>query len=154
MTTRDTGIHVEGLRELFRTMSKMGGQISDDVRAASTDLAEDFLGSIRPATIAERRAMSAFRVYRDRIPKVGFPKSAKAGVSGGATAGQLFFGTEFGGRARPTTQQFPPHTGRTGRFFYPELRSSGRQLADAWFDMVADELEQTWNRGARSAASS
>lgn len=127
----------------------MGKDVSGDAREASTDLAESFLGMIEGAatTAAELTVVEAFRVYRDRVPKVGFSGSAKTGASGGATAGELFFGTEFGSDRFP---QFPSRS--TGYFFYPTLRAEGPELADDWFEDVFDLMADTWNRGARAAA--
>ncbi len=133
--------------QLLRTINKMGSEISDHVRDASTDLAEEFLRLVPTATTPQRRIMAGFKVYRDRIPKVGFAASRKAGVSGGAKLGEFFFGHEFGGQQTPTTMQFPAPQ-RDGYFFYDTLNRRGPGLAEDWFAFVTDELADTWNRGA------
>ncbi|KAA3641179.1 MAG: hypothetical protein DWP92_01650 [Armatimonadetes bacterium] len=142
-------MHVEGLNRLLSTMNKMGKQITDDTRDASTRLAEDFLRHLPASTPPQARIITGFKVYRDKIPKVGFPASRTAGVSGGARLGEFFFGHEFGGQQKPTTQQFPPKRS-DGYFFYRTLNQRGPKLAEQWFDFVTDQLEDTWNRGAAS----
>lgn len=151
-TKRQTGIYAEGVRELQRTMTAMGKEISEDARKASTGLADQFLTMVesRAASPAEQEVIDAFRVYRDRVPKVGFSASAATGASGGATAGELFFGTEFGGQTSPTTQQFPAKNAR-GYFFYPTLRAEGPELAQDWIEEILELLTDDWNRGAARA---
>ena len=51
----------------------------------------------------------------DRVPALTAGGSRKVKSSTGkVTAGDVFFGYEFGGGARPTTQQFPPWLGTHG----------------------------------------
>lgn len=59
----------------------------------------------------------------------------------------LFFGSEFGGQARPETMHFPPYNGRTGYWFYPARRANETQLAKLWDDGVALAMK-AWNRKA------
>jgi len=149
-TNRQTGVHIEGLHELLRTMSKMSKEISEHARVGSTDLANRFLAMATAAASspAETRAISAFKVYRDRVPKVGYSARASTGASGGARAGELFPGTEWGSGS---LAQFPSRN-RDGHFLYPTLRAQGEELALDWFDLVLGELTTDWNAGARRAA--
>ena len=155
---RSTEIHVEGLWELQKTLTKMGKEASDHVRIASAELADDFLIDVRMAasTEAERAAARILRVYRDRIPKVGFPARAKVYVSGRPMVSEFFYGVEFGGPAPFPRQygggdRFREHTGITGYFFYPTLRRKGPGLAEEWFDMIEGVMEREWNKGAAAA---
>lgn len=52
------------------------------------------------------------------------------------TAGELFFGAEFGGRKRPTTQQFRPHKGKTGYWFWPTIRRDSDQIGSRWLEAI------------------
>jgi hypothetical protein len=95
------------------------------------------------------------KVYRDRVPKVGFPAGASPGVSGGAKMGQFFYGVEFGGQNRATTMQFRPHAntgfGGEGYFFYPILREHGPEFVVEWFEVIMAEMAEDWNAGAAKA---
>jgi hypothetical protein len=55
------------------------------------------------------------------------------------------FGSEFGGGARPTSRQFPPHTPE-GRWLYPTLRASVDELFRDYQATLAD-LARDWARG-------
>lgn len=66
-------------------------------------------------------------------------------MSGGATVGQLFFGAEFGGGAKPTTQQFRPHRGHTGYFFFNQLRTDQARQLERW-EKALTAIEREWAR--------
>lgn len=145
-------MHIEGANRLLRTIGQMDRDLSKTVRAASKQIAGDFLSDVYGAasTRAESKAAQALRVYSDRFPKVGFSAGTRAGVSGGASMGEFFYGTEFGGGSRSTTHQFRGSLGhRVGYFFYPTLKARGARYAEEWFDMVMAVATATWNKGAR-----
>ena len=89
------------------------------------------------------------RGNRDRIPSVTIGGS-KGRVSGGANAGQLLFGNEFGGdrnaygnlNAFPNGGfRFPPRTDREGRgnvgyWIFPTLKDNQTELTDKWMTAV------------------
>lgn len=154
---RDTGIYLEGFRPLMRTLSKMESSVSEEVRSSSITLADRFLELLRSnvSTAPQAKMIGAFKAYRDRVPKIGFSARKNIGMSGGGKIGDVFFGFEFGGGARPTTRQFglagAQYGGGEGRWFYPTLRRHGAELAGEWFDRIADLLGDEWNAGARAA---
>lgn len=150
-TKRSTGIHVENVNLLMRTMRKMGDDAVDSNRDASTGIAAEFLRDITGAASSpqESAAAAAFKVYRDQIPKVGFPARKATGVSGGARISELFYGAEFGS----SDWRFPDPKS-AGRFFYPTLRSEGPEYAQDWFRHIEDAMEKTWNKGSSRAAAS
>jgi hypothetical protein len=59
-------------------------------------------------------------------------------------AGDVFFGAEFGGRGRPTTQQFPAYRGRVGYFFWPTIRADSQAITRQW-ETALDALAKTWD---------
>lgn len=146
---RATGIHVKNVNLLMRTMRQMGDDAVDHNRDASTEIASAFLKDLTSAarTSQASAAAEAFKVYRDQIPKVGFPARKATGVSGGARIGELFYGAEFGS----DDWRFGSRT-RDGNFFYPTLRSEGEGYAQAWFDVITDVMDRTWSKGASRAA--
>ena len=159
---RETNIHVEGLWELQKTLTKMGKDANDHVREASWEIADDFLHWVRNAAEpgAESLAANLIRVYRDRVPKVGFPPMKKVPIEGRASRDQpvmseFFYGVEFGGPSfegmRNRGHRFREHTGTRGYFFYPTLRSHGEDMAEQWFDMIEDVMDKDWRQGAQAA---
>lgn len=54
------------------------------------------------------------------------------------TYGDVFFGAEFGGRARKTTRQFLRHRGRQGYFFWQAVRDSRSYIAKEYARAIDD----------------
>lgn len=148
MTKRSTGIHAENVNLLLRTLRQMSDEMTDELRSTTTGIADAFLRDVVPAarTPQQNAAASAFKVYRDRVPKVGFTARAATGVSGGARAGELFYGAEF---SKGDDWRFPDSQ---GGFFYPTLRHEGEGYAEDWFATVMDLLDPVWNKAAAQSA--
>lgn len=104
------------------------------------------------------KVASTVRVLSDRVPKIGIGKGKARIFSGGATAGQVLFGNEFGavpngiGNANfKSGKRFPPKSARSGRgnegyFIFPTVKANERFLRDEWLQM-ANELFKTFVRG-------
>jgi hypothetical protein len=52
------------------------------------------------------------------------------------TRGDVFFGAEFGGGAKPTTKQFLRHRGRSGYFFWPTVRKEKENIAKEYLAAI------------------
>jgi hypothetical protein len=52
------------------------------------------------------------------------------------TRGDVFFGAEFGGQARPRTKQFLRHRGRSGYFFWQTVRKEKGNIATQYLDAI------------------
>jgi hypothetical protein len=63
-------------------------------------------------------------------------------------AGATLYGAEFGGRGRPTTQQFLPHLGQTGYALWPVIREQLPELMDAYADALYDAALATARRAS------
>jgi hypothetical protein len=61
-------------------------------------------------------------------------------------AGDIFFGSEFGGGRRPQTQQFPDWIGKTGYWFWPTVRSWLPRLRREYIDCL-ERLAAKWAMG-------
>lgn len=141
-----TGIsyEVEGLRALLRALNKIPKDLQNEIRDASTEIATELVSGARNAahTPLTQMVASGLKVKRDRIPVV------RTGVgkvgSGGARMPDVFYGAEFGGRKRPTTQQFLPHRGQRGYFLYPTARANGKRYFTLWADAV-DKAFKQWD---------
>jgi len=107
--------------------------------------------------------VNGLRARRDRIPTIKLdhnrlyksksrsnrtrgrgrmgPGLASAGIKGfdrKVTYGDVFFGAEFGGRRRKTTQQFLRHRGRQGYFFWQAVRDSRSYIAKEYVQAIDD----------------
>jgi hypothetical protein len=98
------------------------------------------------------------RAARDRVPTV-YVGGGKGRVSGGANAGQLLFGNEFGGdrnafgnaNAFPNGgYRFPARTSREGRgnkgyWIFPTLKGMQPEIKRKWFAAV-NKVMDNWAR--------
>jgi hypothetical protein len=98
------------------------------------------------------------RPARDRIPTV-YIGGGKGRVSGGANAGQLLFGNEFGGDRNAFGNlnafanggfRFPPRTAREGRgntgyWIFPTLKAMQPEIKRKWFAAV-NKVMDNWAR--------
>lgn len=144
------GLEVDGLRELLRAASRLPKTAQNELRDSARMIAQDEASSIRSAGAGSSgqsaAAVASLRVRRDRVPAVSIGGARRAGVSGGATVGQLFFGAEFGGQRRPATKQFRPHRGRTGYWFFPTLRADQDRMMKRW-EAALRAIEREWSGG-------
>lgn len=73
------------------------------------------------------------------------PGLASAGIAGftrKVTMGDVFYGAEFGGRRRKTTQQFLRHRGRQGYFFWQAVRDSKSYIAKEYSAAIDNVLKK------------
>ena len=137
-----TAFEIKGLRQLLRVLNKLPKDLQNDVRDASQAIANDLGAGAKQAaaTPQQRLAATGLKVKRDRIPTI----NARGTIRPGVKAGDIFFGSEFGGGQRPTTQQFPPHRGQRGYFLYPTARARGSKYFGMWAEAV-DKAFKDWN---------
>ena len=114
------GITIEGLRPLIRRLNQLPKAAQQEVREAAQAIADDEATRItaagRSSDKQSRAAAEFVRARRDRVPSISAGGNRKAGVSGGATAGQLFFGAEFGGGSnKKWTTLTTTKTSRSGK---------------------------------------
>lgn len=177
------GLEVEGLKPFLARLSKLPKTAQAEIREAAQGIADDEARRITAAGRGNDRqsqAVAGFvKARKDRVPMIAAGGNAKTGVSGGATAGQLFFGAEFGGGSskrferqvtvtqyttktgktrtkrtfakaeftgtKSTTNQFRPHLGRTGYWFWPQLREDKDRMFKRW-ESVVDAIAREWER--------
>lgn len=142
-TDRAVGVKVAGVRDLLKVLSKMPKDLQNNVRDASTLIAQDLVDGATQAasTPLQQLAASGLKVKRDRIPMVRVGSQV---LKPGTRASDVFYGAEFGGRARPTTQQFLEHRGTRGYFFYPTARANAARHYTMWTDAV-DKAMASWD---------
>jgi hypothetical protein len=145
-------VKVEGLDETLRAFNAYGKDANRELRQAAGVHADRIVGMLNTAAAnaGKGAALSAGSVKRksDRVPAIaaGGSRRVKTSTGNKVTAGDVFFGFEFGGGARPTTKQFPPWLGRTGYWFWPLIRREMPALRRAYLQTL-DELAQKWAAG-------
>jgi hypothetical protein len=135
-------IPIEGLNETLRAFKRYGPDAANELRTAAKAIAGEAATQIQAAGRSSDRqsAMAAgtVRARRDRVPVI---------VAGGSSrAGQVFFGSEFGGRRRKTTQQFRPYRGTQGYWFYPALRAMTPKVLEE-YGKALDRAAEKWGAG-------
>lgn len=138
-----TVFKVSGMRELLRALNTIPKDLQKEVRDASQDIANDLAsaGKAAATTPLQQLAATGLKARRDRVPVVAVTSGA---IRPGVKATDVWYGAEFGGGSRPTTQQFPPHRGRRGYFFYPTARARGQRYWGEWEDAV-DKAFRDWS---------
>jgi hypothetical protein len=150
ITAGNNGVEVKGIYEFLRDASRADKRFDVESRIAAGKVAENLLVKARAeagSVTRNRQAlevMKGMRVGKDRIPKVYLAtKSGFVSVSNPnrkrkrkVTRGDVFFGAEFGGGARPRTKQFLRHRGKTAYFFWPTVRKEKENIAREYLDAI------------------
>ena len=146
----DAPIRIEGLTDFLRDMAKFDDRFNTEMRKASIGVAELIVSGAKmeAATVTRNRqaleVMKGMRAKSDRVPTVrlsentGFVSQSRPNRKRKrkVTRGDVFFGAEFGGGARPTTRQFLRHRGRSGYFFWPTVRKKKNEIATAYLNAI------------------
>jgi len=144
------GNNFEGLRGAIRRLPKSAKK---ELGKESRRIADDVAGDARSkaASLAGRSGGWALlgptiKAGGSSIPevKIGGKRRIKgrSKVSGGnQTIGNLMWGLEFGGRARPRTRQFQPHLGTTGYALWPTVRARDEQTGQDYSKALLRALE-------------
>jgi hypothetical protein len=131
--TGDATIRVDGLKELNASLREFGGEFKGEMRKTLKPIA-DFV-----AADAKGAASALGSTAAHVAPSIKSSAGAQfAAVSGSDPA---FAGAEFGGRGRPTTQQFQPWRGNgedAGYFLWPTIRRDAPRIEQE----AADGLER------------
>ena len=153
-----------GLLKALNAMDKDAqGQLKNEVYSLSTWVAgaiktSAYVGARFPAQAAI--VASTIRPRRDRVPTIVVGGS-QGRASGGANAGQLLFGNEFGGNPdwRKSVSGFPnggykfpprsPREGRgnTGYWIFPTLKAMQPAIKRRWQEACVKVLDN-WARNS------
>jgi hypothetical protein len=160
----DAPVQILGINEYLRSASKAYPEFNKYARIASKQVAELLVvaAKFEAASVTRNRqameVMKGMRARSDRVPTIKLDenslfqsKSRKFGssyniksrrrVKRQVTRGDVFFGAEFGGGARPNTRQFLRHRGRSGYFFWPTVRKHKADIADAYLGAIQKVLD-------------
>ena len=162
ITVRPDLSDYRGLLKALNQMDKEAQlQLKDDVYSLSAWTAQGIqqAGYAHPYYPKQAAVAAAtVRAARDRVPTV-YIGGSKGRLSGGANAGQVLFGNEFGGdrnafgnlNAFPNGGfRFPPRTSREGRgntgyWIFPTLKAMQPEIKRRWFAAV-NKVMDNWAR--------
>lgn len=134
-------MRLQGLEKLTRAVRRFPRELNRELDDASQRIATIATREIRGAarTRAERRAAVAVRARGGSNPAIEL-------TGGGGRAALMLPGTEWGGQARPTTQQFRPWLGGddSGYFIQPTIRRRFDRWSDEWRDGLEDAARRAW----------
>lgn len=129
-------IRIDGLDGLKAEFQKLPAVLQDAVNELTPQIAQ-YVGQVTQAnasTKAEKKVAGSAIVIKGSSVVLGGP---------GSDAGRMALGTEHGGRARKTTQQFRAFRGQQGYFFWPAIRKHSDVIKKKWdalLDHVIEEL--------------
>lgn len=138
---------VKGLNKALRSLPK---EATVQLREASRDIATFVADEARDRAVrvggVAVYVAPTIRSTRDRVPVVRMggtnklPSNTRNRLGGRQTVGDVAFGAEFGGRGRPTTQQFQPHRGTQGYFLWPTIRARSDDIQERYSEALLDAL--------------
>jgi len=154
ITSDNNAIQVKGIYEFLRDASKADPRFDKEMRIAAQKVADNLVvkAKMEAGSVTRNRqateVMKGMRARRDRIPtikldeKSGFVSASNPNRKRKrkVTRGDVFFGAEFGGQARPRTQQFLRHRGRSAYFFWPTVRKEKENIAKEYLDAIQTVL--------------
>jgi hypothetical protein len=147
------------VKDLFETLNKFqkaSKEFNGEMRKVAYQIARDLEGQVRIEAGTVSRASQALQVAKglraknDRIPTIGL-RSKEAFISKSrpnsrrrkpVTRGDVFFGAEFGGGAKPNTRQFLRHRGQSGYFFWPTVRKRKNEIAKQYLEGIDKVVKQ------------
>ena len=163
ITVRPDLADYRGLLKVLSLMEKESQvELKDDVYSISAWTATGIqqAGFAHPYYPKQARIVAqTVRAARDRVPTV-YVGGGKGRVSGGANAGQLLFGNEFGGERNAKGSlstfpnggyKFPERTDREGRgnkgyWIFPTLKVMQPTIKRRWQEACVKVLDN-WARG-------
>jgi len=152
-------------RGLLKALNQMDKEANLELKNDVQSISDWTAGEIQRAAFAHpyfpRQAAiiaPTVRANRDRIPSVTIGGS-KGRASGGANAGQLLFGNEFGGERNAFGSQsafanggfrFPIRSDRVGRgnagyWIFPTLKAAQPEITRRWKDAVV-KVMSNWSK--------
>lgn len=154
ITGGNDAIQIVGITEFLRDAAKADKNFNNEMRKAAQQVAENLNNKAKAEAATVTRSsqavevMKGMRARRDRIPTIAL--SEKSGFVSKSnpnrkrkrkvTRGDVFFGAEFGGQARPRTKQFLRHRGRSGYFFWQTVRKEKENIAREYLDAIQKVL--------------
>lgn len=144
--SKSGGIEVEGVNSLIRALLTLTPATQQAADRGLSDWAVDEEGRVKAAARrVDAQARLAARSVRAQQGKGGRITAGGRQRLGNGTAGDLFFGAEFGGGARPSTRQFRPYRQR-GYWFFPTIEADEDTTMIDAASKGLDAAERAWGR--------
>ncbi len=139
---------IKDLFETLRKFEKASPIFKKELKKVALVIAKDLQNAVRVEAGTVSRSRQAIQVARglravnENVPTIKL-RSSEQFISKSrpnkrrkkpVTRGDVFFGAEFGGGARPTTRQFLRHRGQSGYFFWPTVRKRKNEIAKEYLD--------------------
>jgi hypothetical protein len=140
----DYGNNIAGLRAALRKLPKeTKAQLGQASKAIAQEVAEDARGRASAVGRSYTLLGPTIRAGGSSIPevKIGGTRRLPGRTGQRQTVGDLLWGTEFGGGARPRTQQFLPHLGTTGYALWPAVRDHSERTGQQYSEALLKALE-------------
>lgn len=149
-------VQIIGITEFLRDASRADANFNVEMRKAARQVAGNLVIKAKAEAATVTRSRQAIQVMRgmkaksDRIPTISLshksPFISKSNPNKKrkkpVTRGDVFFGAEFGGGARPRTKQFLRHRGRSGYFFWQTVRKEKENIAKEYLDAIQQVLNK------------
>ena len=126
-------VEIRGYPEFISALNKIESGLPKEMKGAAQQVAQDWVNAARnKAGPSARGPAAAFNVV-----------SNDEGVTL-VNDHPMFYGEEFGGQARPSTMQFPPHNGQRGYWFFPAARENADKFQKVW-EAAIDTATKSWD---------
>lgn len=149
-------IQVEGLTDILNDLQKIEPNFNKEMRKAGMAVAQLLVNEAVKEAASVTRARQALEVMKgmraqsDRLPTIklnykgGFVSKSRPNRDRKVkvTRGDVFFGAEFGGGAKKTTDQFLRHRGRAGYFFWPTVRKEKKNIAEEYLRAIRTVMKR------------
>jgi hypothetical protein len=130
-----SAITMVGLDDVLRAFRKLPRDVSDDIRKASTNIAERVASDVRGQGDRQAAPLTgSTRAVRDRVPSIRFGYARKSGLSGGARINDLM-GANFGAQDHSAPGGFPP-VARPDYYVYRTIERRNTWIVEQWLDAV------------------
>lgn len=141
-----TFYQVEGLSRALRALPRTASaRLRDASQEIASRVASDAAARASAQGGAAAKVAPSIRAGRDRVPLVRMGNSSPIRSGPRQTIGDLIWGAEFGGGARPTTRQFRPWKGSgtgAGYFLWPTVRDDRSFIETAYGDALLDAIDE------------
>ena len=143
-------VEIIGIAKFLRDSSRANENFDKEMKKASRQVAANLIIKAKDEAATVARSKQAIQVMRGMkarsiiTPTVSLshksPFISKTNPNSKrkrkVTRGDVFFGAEFGGGARPTTRQFLRHRGRSGYFCWQTVRKEKENIATEYLDAI------------------